>query len=155
MGPTSKSASIPTGGDPFGREVSYSELKAAYKEQALGLFDGGVDAFLIETIFDGLNAKAAVIAIEEVLEEKGEKLPIMISGTVDVNGKLLSGQSIESLIVAIDRDSIISYGLNCSFGAKELIPLIKKLGKLTKKIYHFTQMPVCQMKKVNMTRHLT
>ncbi|WP_320047633.1 methionine synthase [uncultured Ilyobacter sp.] len=133
MGPTSKSASIPTGGDPFGREVSYSELKAAYKEQALGLFDGGVDAFLIETIFDGLNAKAAVIAIEEVLEEKGEKLPIMISGTVDANGKLLSGQSIESLIVAIDRDSIISYGLNCSFGAKELIPLVKKLGELTKK----------------------
>ena len=133
MGPTSKSASIPTGGDPFGREVSFSELKAAYKEQALGLFDGGVDAFLIETIFDGLNAKAAVIAVEEVLEEKGEKLPIMISGTVDVNGKLLSGQSIESLIIAIDRDSIISCGLNCSFGAKELIPLVKKLGKLTGK----------------------
>jgi 5-methyltetrahydrofolate--homocysteine methyltransferase len=133
MGPTSKSASIPTGGDPFKREVSYSELKAAYKEQALGLFDGGVDVFLIETIFDGLNAKAAVVAVEEVLEEKGEKRPIMISGTVDANGKLLSGQSIESLIVAIDRDSIISYGLNCSFGAKELIPLVRKLGEFTDK----------------------
>lgn len=133
IGPTSKSASIPTGGDPFKREVSYSELKAAYKEQAMGLFDGGVDAFLIETIFDGLNAKAAVMAVEEVLEEKGEKLPIMISGTVDANGKLLSGQSIESLIAAIDRDSIVSFGLNCSFGAKELIPLVRKLGQFTDK----------------------
>lgn len=133
VGPTSKSASIPTGDIPYERGISFDELKEAYFEQVEGLFDGGADIILIETIFDGLNAKSALIATEEVFEKKGQSLPIMISATVNKQGKLLSGQSIESLVTALDRDSVISFGLNCSFGAKDLIPLIKKLSSFTNK----------------------
>lgn len=133
VGPTSKSASIPTGDIPYERQISFDELKEAYFEQIKGLIDGGVDIILIETIFDGINAKAAVIACEEVFEKIERTLPVMISATVNKQGKLLSGQSIESLVVALDRDFIISFGLNCSFGAKDLVPLIKKLEKFTNK----------------------
>lgn len=133
LGPTSKSASIPTKEDPISREVEFDELLQAYKVQAEGLIEGGADILLIETIFDGLNAKAAVIAAEEVSELRGRKIPIMISATVDREGRLLSGQDICSLIRSVDRDSIISFGLNCSFGAKELIPLVKRVGEITDK----------------------
>ncbi len=133
IGPTSKSASIPTGDIPYERQISFDELKEAYSEQIQGLIDGGVDILLIETIFDGINAKSAVVACEEVFEKIGKTFPVMVSATVNKQGKLLSGQSIESLVVSLDRDFIISFGLNCSFGAKDLIPLIKKLGKFTDK----------------------
>ena len=133
VGPTSKSASIPTGDIPYERKISFDDLKEAYFEQIQGLIDGGVDIILIETIFDGINAKSAVVACEEVFEKIGKRFPVMISATVNKQGKLLSGQSVESLVVALDRDFIISFGLNCSFGAKDLVPLIKKLGKFTNK----------------------
>lgn len=133
IGPTNKTLTIPSGKSPYDRDLEFDYLKEAYSEQIEGLIDGGVDILLIETIFDGLNAKCAVISAEEVMKRKNINLPIMISATVNKEGKIFTGQSIESLIVALDRESIISYGFNCSFGAKELIPLTKKLGKFTKK----------------------
>lgn len=133
IGPTNKTLTIPSGKNPYDRDLEFDSLKEAYSEQIEGLIDGGVDILLIETIFDGLNAKCAVISAEEVMKRKNINLPIMISATVNKEGKIFTGQSIESLIVALDRESIISYGFNCSFGAKELIPLTKKLGKFTKK----------------------
>ena len=133
IGPTSKSASIPTGDIPYERQISFDELREAYSEQIQGLIDGGIDILLIETIFDGINAKSAVVACEEVFEKIGKNFPVMISATVNKQGKLLSGQSVESLVVSLDRNFIISFGLNCSFGAKDLVPLIKKLGKFTDK----------------------
>lgn len=133
IGPTNKTLTIPSGKNPYDRDLEFDYLKEAYSEQIEGLIDGGVDILLIETIFDSLNAKCAVISAEEVMKRKNINLPIMISATVNKEGKIFTGQSIESLIVALDRESIISYGFNCSFGAKELIPLTKKLGKFTKK----------------------
>ena len=133
IGPTNKTLTIPSGKNPYDRDLEFDYLKEAYSEQIEGLIDGGVDILLIETIFDGLNAKCSVISAEEVMKRKNINLPIMISATVNKEGKIFTGQSIESLIVALDRESIISYGFNCSFGAKELIPLTKKLGKFTKK----------------------
>lgn len=133
IGPTNKTLTIPSGKNPYDRDLEFDYLKEAYSEQIEGLIDGEVDILLIETIFDGLNAKCAVISAEEVMKRKNIYLPIMISATVNKEGKIFTGQSIESLIVALDRESIISYGFNCSFGAKELIPLTKKLGKFTKK----------------------
>lgn len=133
IGPTNKTLTIPSGKNPYDRDLEFDYLKEAYSEQIEGLIDGGVDILLIETIFDGLNAKCAVISAEEVMKRKNINLPIMISATVNKEGKIFTGQSIESLIVALDRESIISYGFNCSFGAKELIPLTQKLGKFTKK----------------------
>lgn len=133
IGPTNKTLTIPSGKNPYDRDLEFDYLKEAYSEQIEGLIDGGVDILLIETIFDGLNAKCAVISAEEVMKRKNINLPIMISTTVNKEGKIFTGQSIESLIVALDRENIISYGFNCSFGAKELIPLTKKLGKFTKK----------------------
>ena len=133
VGPTSKSASIPTGNIAYEREITFDELKDAYYEQINGLVDGGCDIILIETIFDGLNAKAALMAAEEIFEKNKKILPVMISATVNKQGKLLSGQSIKSLITALDRDCIVSFGLNCSFGAKDLVPLIKEISNFTSK----------------------
>lgn len=134
IGPTNKSASIPTSKGILNREISFNELFESYSIQAKGLADGGVDLFLIETIFDGLNAKAAVMACEEITKKSSKKIPIMISATVDKNGKILSGQDIKSLITSLNRDSILSFGLNCSFGAKDLIPLIENLNSFTDKL---------------------
>ena len=133
VGPTNKSLSFPVGDIPFKRAVSFDEMKEVIKVQVAGLIDGGVDGILLETIFDGLTAKAALLATEEVFEEKNIKLPISISATVNKQGKLLTGQSIESLIVALDRDSVTSFGFNCSFGAKDLVPLVLKIKELTTK----------------------
>ena len=121
------------GDTPFKRAVSFDEMKKVIKVQVAGLIDGGVDGILVETIFDGLTAKAALLATEEVFEEKNIKLPISISATVNKQGKLLTGQSMESLIVALDRDSVTSFGFNCSFGAKDLVPLVLKIKELTTK----------------------
>ena len=95
---------------PYERTVDFGQLKEAYSEQIKGLIDGGVEILLIETIFDGLNAKAALIAAEEIFEKNNKTLPVMISATVNKQGKLLSGQSIESLVVALDRKCVISLG---------------------------------------------
>lgn len=133
VGPTSKSLSLPNGEKPYDRALTFDELKDIYKEQLEGLIDGGVDLILIETIFDGMNAKAALIGVEELRETRGIDIPVMVSATVNKEGKIFTGQSIESLILSLDKDYIISYGFNCSFGAKELIPLTKKLGKFISK----------------------
>ena len=127
IGPSNKSISIDSS------EVGFDELKEAYKSQIKGIVHGGGDILLIETIFDGLNAKAALIGAEEIFQEEEKSLPIMISVTVDKFGRLLSGQTMESLVVSLDRESVLSFGLNCSFGATELIPLIEKLGEFTNK----------------------
>lgn len=127
VGPSNKSISLDSS------EINFDGLKDAYKKQIRGILHGGGELLLIETIFDGLNAKAAVVGAEEVFDEEGKILPIMISATVDKFGRLLSGQTMESLVVSLDRDSVLSFGLNCSFGAAELIPLIQKLGNFTHK----------------------
>ena len=133
VGPTNKSLSFPVGDIPHKRAVSFDEMKDVIKEQVKGLIDGGVDGILLETIFDGLTAKAALLGTEEAFEEKNIYLPISVSGTVNKQGKLLTGQSMESLIVALDRPSIISFGFNCSFGAKDLVPLVLKIKEQTTK----------------------
>ena len=133
VGPTNKSLSFPVGDIPYKRAVSFDEMKDVIKEQVKGLIDGGVDGILLETIFDGLTAKAALLGTEEAFEEKNIYLPISVSGTVNKQGKLLTGQSMESLIAALDRPSIISFGFNCSFGAKDLVPLVLRIKEQTTK----------------------
>lgn len=115
------------------RGLSFDLLKEAYYEQIHALMDGGIDIVLIETILDGANAKAALTAAEEVFESKNKILPVMISATVNKQGTLLSGESMESLIASLDRSCVISFGFNCSFGAKHLLPLIRNIRKFTSK----------------------
>ncbi len=133
IGPTNKSLSMsPNVENPGFRSVTFDEIKTSYKEQITGLIDGGVQLLLIETIFDTHNARAALIACEEVFEEKHIKLPIMISGTLtDKSGRTLSGQTLEAFVVSLKNDNIISIGLNCAFGAKDLIPYIKQLAAIS------------------------
>jgi 5-methyltetrahydrofolate--homocysteine methyltransferase len=107
--------------NPAFRAVSFDDLVLAYKEQILALIEGGVDALLIETIFDTLNAKAAVFAAEEAMSELGKRVELMISATVaDTSGRTLSGQTIRAFIASISHANLLSIGLNCSFGAKDL-----------------------------------
>lgn len=130
MGPTNKTASMsPDINNPGFRAITFDELVTAYEEQAKGLIDGGVDLLLIETIFDSLNGRASIIAVNNVLDEKSLDLPIMISGTVDRSGRILSGQTLTAFAETMKNERVISIGLNCSFGAKDLIPLTKELSK--------------------------
>ncbi len=131
LGPTNKTLSLsPEVNDPGYRAVSFDEVKIAYREQVEGLIDGGVDLLLIETIFDTLNAKAAIFAIEEVLEEHDMKLPLMISGTItDASGRTLSGQTLEAFLTSVSHIDLLSIGLNCSLGASELRPYVKELSQ--------------------------
>jgi len=133
LGPTNKTASLSSKvEDPGFREVNFDILKAAYKEQAEGLVDGGVEMFLIETIFDTLNAKAALLAVKEAMKEKGINLPVMVSGTLtDGSGRTLSGQTLEAFLYSVAGLDIFSIGLNCSLGAKELQPFVKELSLKT------------------------
>ena len=111
------------------RSINFDELKEAYKEQISALIDGGIDIVLIETIYDSLNAKAAVIAANEVYNDKNKSLPIMLSCTISNNsGRLLSGEYILDFVKSMKNNNIISIGLNCSFGAKGLITFIKELS---------------------------
>lgn len=130
IGPTNKTLSMsPDVENPAFRSVTFKEVLDSYKEQIRGLVDGGVDLLLIETIFDAMNARAAIIAAEEVYKEKNKNLPIMISGTInDKGGRILSGQTLEAFAASMKSDYVISIGLNCSFGAKELIPFVKELA---------------------------
>ncbi|KJS48616.1 MAG: B12-dependent methionine synthase [Peptococcaceae bacterium BRH_c23] len=131
VGPTNRTASLsPDVENPGIRNISFEELVLAYGEQVQGLVDGGVDIIFIETIFDALNARAAIFAAENVFEEKGITLPIIISGTIaDKSGRILSGQTLEAFAHTMKGDEILGIGLNCSFGAKDLIPFIKDLSK--------------------------
>ena len=132
FGPTNRAASIsPDVNNPGYRAVTFDELVAAYYEQARGLMDGGADLFLIETIFDTLNAKAALFAIDQLFEERGKKLPIMISGTItDASGRTLSGQTAEAFWISMSHIELFSIGFNCALGAKEMRPHIESLSKI-------------------------
>ncbi len=130
MGPTNRTASIsPDVNNPGYRGVTFDELAAAYKEQAKGLLDGGADVLLIETIFDTLNAKAALFAVQELLDEMSVDVPIMISGTItDASGRTLSGQTTEAFLISMSHAPILSIGLNCALGAKQLRPYLQTLS---------------------------
>jgi len=129
VGPTNKTASMsPQVNNPSFRAVSFDDLAAAYKEQILALIEGGVDALLIETIFDTLNAKAAIFAAEEAMKELGKRVEIMLSATVaDASGRTLSGQTIRAFLASISHANLLSVGLNCSFGAKDLKPYLQEI----------------------------
>ncbi len=132
FGPTNRTASMsPDVNDPGYRAVSFDQLVDAYYEQARGLMDGGADIFLVETVFDTLNAKAALFAIDSLFEERGQKLPIMVSGTItDASGRTLSGQTVEAFWISIKHMDLLSVGLNCALGAKELHPFLAELSKV-------------------------
>ena len=130
IGPTNKTCSMsPDVNDPGYRAISFIDLKEAYKTQVKGLLDGGVDLFLVETIFDTLNGKAALMAIEEVLAENKIKKPVMISGTiVDASGRTLSGQTVEAFLNSLEHVKPLSIGLNCSLGTKDMKPHLEVLA---------------------------
>ncbi len=131
MGPTNKTASMsPDVSRPEYRAISFDELATAYKQQAKGLIEGGADLLLIETVFDTLNAKAAIFGVLELYEEKGKELPIMISGTItDASGRTLSGQTVEAFLISLSHAPLLSIGLNCALGAEQLKPYLKTLSK--------------------------
>lgn len=133
IGPTNKTASMsPDVNDPGFRAVSFDELRLAYKQQVEALLDGGVDLLLVETIFDTLNAKAALFAIEEVKEERNINVPIMVSGTItDASGRTLSGQTAEAFLISISHIPIMSVGFNCALGASQLVPHLEVLSAKT------------------------
>ena len=132
MGPTSKTTSISADvNDPGAREVTFQDLYETYHEQASGLIDGGADILLVETIFDTLNAKAALKAITDLGEEMGIDIPIMVSGTLsDASGRTLSGQTVEAYYASLSHPNLLSIGLNCGFGAKQLLPWLRRLSEI-------------------------
>lgn len=132
LGPTNRSASMsPDVNNPGFRAIDFDELRDAYYEQAKGLVDGGVDLLLVETIFDTLNAKAALFAIDMLFEERGVRLPIMVSGTItDASGRTLSGQTAEAFWISISHIPLLSVGFNCALGAKEMRPHLEDLAKI-------------------------
>ncbi len=132
LGPTPKTASIsPDVSDPGARNVTFDELADAYGEQARGLLDGGADILLVETIFDTLNAKAAIFAIEAEFERRGERWPVIISGTVtDASGRILSGQTVEAFWVSVLHARPLAVGLNCALGAALMRPYIEALARV-------------------------
>ncbi|WP_454692095.1 methionine synthase [Achromobacter aloeverae] len=132
LGPQPKTASIsPDVNDPGARNVTFDELRVAYVEQLNGLLDGGIDIVLIETIFDTLNAKAAIYAVEEVFEARGVRLPVMISGTVtDASGRILSGQTVEAFWNSVRHARPVTIGLNCALGAALMRPYVAELSKI-------------------------
>ena len=131
LGPTPKTASIsPDVNDPGARNVDFEQLRAAYYEQVEGLVEGGADVLLVETIFDTLNAKAALFAIDEFFEASGERLPIIISGTVtDASGRVLSGQTVTAFWYSVRHAQPLAVGLNCALGAALMRPYIQELAK--------------------------
>jgi 5-methyltetrahydrofolate--homocysteine methyltransferase len=130
FGPTNRTASLsPDVNNPGYRAVTFNELAESYREQARGLLDGGADLLLIETVFDTLNAKAALFAIQEVFEETGKKVPVMVSGTItDASGRTLSGQTTHAFLISITHLPLLSIGLNCALGASQLRPYLKVLA---------------------------
>lgn len=130
VGPTNKTASMsPDVNNPSFRALSFDDLVLAYKEQMLALIEGGVDALLIETVFDTLNAKAALFAAQEAMRETGRRVELMVSATVaDTSGRTLSGQTIRAFLASISHADLLSVGLNCSFGAKDLKPYLQELS---------------------------
>ncbi len=132
IGPTSRTASIsPDVNDPGFRNTSFDELRATYREAARGLLDGGADIVMVETIFDTLNAKAALFAIAEEFDARGARVPVMISGTItDRSGRTLSGQTAEAFFYSMRHSRPLAIGLNCALGAKDLRPHVETLSNL-------------------------
>jgi 5-methyltetrahydrofolate--homocysteine methyltransferase len=133
IGPTNRTASMsPDVNDPGFRAVTFDDLRIAYKQQVEALLDGGVDLLLVETIFDTLNAKAALFAIEEVKDDRKIDIPIMVSGTItDASGRTLSGQTVEAFLISISHIPLLSVGFNCALGAHQLKPYLKQLAHNT------------------------
>jgi len=133
IGPTNKTASMsPDVNDPGYRAVTFDELVVAYRQQAEALLDGGADILLVETIFDTLNAKAALYAIDQVREARDIEIPIMVSGTItDASGRTLSGQTVEAFLISVSHIPLLSVGFNCAIGADQLKPYIQRLGAQT------------------------
>ncbi len=133
IGPTNRTASLsPDVNRPEYRAVTFDELKIAYHEQVKALIEGGVDILLVETIFDTLNAKAALFAIEEVKEELQVDIPVMVSGTItDASGRTLSGQTVEAFLISISHIDLLSVGFNCALGASQLRPYLQRLSRAT------------------------
>lgn len=131
IGPTNKTASMsPDVNDPGFRAVTFDELRISYKQQAEALLDGGVDLLLVETVFDTLNAKAALFAIEEIKEERNIEVPVMLSGTItDASGRTLSGQTAEAFLVSVSHIPLLSVGFNCALGADQLTPHLEVLAR--------------------------
>ena len=133
IGPTNRTASMsPDVNDPGFRAVTFDDLKTAYKQQIEALIDGGCNLLLVETIFDTLNAKSALFAIEEVKEERNIDIPVMVSGTItDASGRTLSGQTVEAFLISITHIPLLSVGFNCALGADQLKPYLKRLAHNT------------------------
>lgn len=133
IGPTNRTASMsPDVNDPGFRAVTFEELVIAYKEQVEGLVAGGADILLVETVFDTLNAKAALYAIDELKQKNNWEIPIMVSGTItDASGRTLSGQTVEAFAVSVSHIPLLSIGFNCALGADQLYPYLKRLSDLT------------------------
>ncbi len=131
LGPTNKTSCLsPDVNDPGFRAVNFDDLKTIYFQQAKALFDGKVDVFMVETIFDTLNAKAAIFALEELFEQEKEKRPVMVSGTItDASGRTLSGQTLEAFLNSVSHIELLSIGLNCALGAEQLRPYLKELSE--------------------------
>ena len=132
VGPTNKSLSIsPDINDPACRAITFDQLAEAYMEQIDVLAQEGVDAILLETIFDTLNAKAGIYAMQEVMHRTGKDIPLMLSATVnDTAGRLLSGQTLEAFLISVAHAPILSIGLNCSFGADQMLPVLRNLHRM-------------------------
>ena len=133
IGPTNRTLSMsPDVNDPGYRAVSWEELVMAYKEQTVALIDGGVDVLLVETVFDTLNAKACLFAIDEVFDEKAVNIPIMVSGTItDASGRTLSGQTAEAFLTSVSHFDLLSVGFNCALGASMMKPYLEVISKNT------------------------
>ena len=130
IGPTNKTASLsPEVNDPGFRAITFEELRVAYKQQSEALLDGGADILLVETVFDTLNSKAALFAIDEIQEERNMQIPIMVSGTItDASGRTLSGQTAEAFLISVSHLNLLSVGFNCALGAEQLTPYLETLS---------------------------
>ncbi len=131
IGPTNRSASItPDVNNPGYRNIDFDTVKKAYRDQAAALLEGGVDLLLVETVFDTLNAKAALFGIAELFDEIGREVPVMVSGTItDASGRTLSGQTTQAFLISLEHMPLLSIGLNCALGAKDLRPYLQVLAK--------------------------
>lgn len=131
IGPTNRTASLsPDVNDPGYRAITFEDLRIAYKQQAEALLDGGADILLVETIFDTLNAKAALFAIDEINEERNIHIPIMVSGTItDASGRTLSGQTAEAFLISVSHLDLLSVGFNCALGARQLTPYLQVISE--------------------------
>ncbi|MDP4224603.1 MAG: homocysteine S-methyltransferase family protein, partial [Bacteroidota bacterium] len=130
LGPTNRTASMSSDvNDPGSRSVTFDQLAEAYKEQAKALVDGGADILLVETIFDVLNAKAALFGIKTLFDEIRTNLPVMVSGTItDASGRTLTGQTLEAFLISVSHFPLFSVGLNCALGAEQLRPFVEELS---------------------------